>query len=539
MEEHREARGPKFKRFVFPADIRFGTTFSGNADFSEAVFKGDAVFVAATFRRSANFRGTTFASHADFHQARFMGETSFSQCVFEGLADFRATFSGEVRFIETAFRGFAFFRKSTFDGEAVFRRATFNGKADYWGTTFGYVADFRDTTFEAEAKFFTTFQGEAKFSKATFAGVAAFREATFADRTYFRAATFAGVADFREATFADRTDFWEATFAGTANFRVAIFENEVHFSDATFAGRALFLNTRFMADTSFSMAAFKVQALFASRSESDRLFAGLHKDAVVNFTDITYDPENPPRFKYTDFSKCRFLGTDLLHLDFTGVQWCTSVPHVLWYRRYGLYEEVDNENAQGEKWTDATKDSIPSRFRTWASPRGNEQDHAEGDTSSVRPWAEIERMYRELKHNYEKQQDYPRAGDFHVGEKEARLRHETRWGMKTLLRVYRSVSIYGERATPAALWLTLLIIVSAVGYLTLGVTPGENAEPLSAGVLADWGRALLLSLESTFFPVQSAGFEVLGVRFLNVFQRIASPILIALLALALRQRVRR
>jgi hypothetical protein len=57
--------------------------------------------------------------------------------------------------------------------------------------------------------------------------------------------------------------------------------------------------------------------------------------------------------------------------------------------------------------------------------------------------------------------------------------------------------------------------------------------------LTDWWRALVLSGEATLFPVRSAGFENDGPRALNLVQQGLSPILLALLALALRQRVKR
>jgi hypothetical protein len=67
----------------------------------------------------------------------------------------------------------------------------------------------------------------------------------------------------------------------------------------------------------------------------------------------------------------------------------------------------------------------------------------------------------------------------------------------------------------------------------LGAAPGDPHEALS-GV-----QALLFSFEATFFPFRPGNLEDEWARALNLFQRLVSPLLLALLALALRQRVKR
>lgn len=112
-------------------------------------------------------------------------------------------------------------------------------------------------------------------------------------------------------------------------------------------------------------------------------------------------------------------------------------------------------------------------------------------------------------------------------------------GPCVLLNIYRALSKYGERASPAALWLTVIVIACMIGYVFLGAMPGSESPPLSPGSSADWIRGFAISMETTFFPVESAGFQDVWPRLLNVIQRILSPPIIALLVLALRQRVKR
>lgn len=50
---------------------------------------------------------------------------------------------------------------------------------------------------------------------------------------------------------------------------------------------------------------------------------------------------------------------------------------------------------------------------------------------------------------------------------------------------------------------------------------------------------LRMSLEASFYPVRPIGFEDLGFHILSVIQRLFSLLLLALLALALRQQVNR
>jgi hypothetical protein len=78
-----------------------------------------------------------------------------------------------------------------------------------------------------------------------------------------------------------------------------------------------------------------------------------------------------------------------------------------------------------------------------------------------------------------------------------------------------------------------LIPAFALLYFALGATTCIPCEPVS------YPDGLLSSLESTFYPVQSVGFIGFWPQFFSIVQRVISPILIALLALALRQRVKR
>jgi hypothetical protein len=96
-------------------------------------------------------------------------------------------------------------------------------------------------------------------------------------------------------------------------------------------------------------------------------------------------------------------------------------------------------------------------------------------SGEVHLWERGERLYRQLKQNYEDQRDYERASDFHYGEKEMRRRSPgTPRGLKALLWLYKVASGYGEHVLPPLLWLVGLLVVATLTYLEWGLVP-KNA----------------------------------------------------------------
>jgi len=363
-------------------------------------------------------------------------------------------------------------------------------QSDFQDATFLRPVSFRSVLFRSrnagESLNFrhATFHEEAKFIGAKFENGVSFSGATFQEKVDFTGATFEEVNSFMETTF-KRANFTRISVAGDITFaRSFQRDREVRFESAWFLGA-------------------NVQGKLRFRGESldNCMFAG----GTVRFDQVEQSPEARISFKNADLSRAHFLGTNVQSIEFTGVKWCRVPGNQEWFDRAGLYDEVREE----------------------------------GETFS-KPWPGIERLYRQLKKNYEERGDYPRAGDFHIGEKEMRRRNpETRWGPRLLLNIYRALSKYGERALPAVLWLIGIVLVCMTAYVSLGAMPGGKPTPLSPWRIADWIRGLTISMETTFFPVQSAGFRDAWPRLLNVIQRILSPPIIALLVLALRQRVKR
>jgi len=468
----------------------------------------------------ADFQDQEFTDKADFTSVTFQVTANFQNAVFKDGVDFRlSTFKQNVQFDQTIFEKKARIDEARFESQAIFRKATFRKRPSFNGAIFTGEVDFSETTFVDGAAF-------AHIYRLSLGG-----EHTGSTKSVTQ---FEGETVFKGAIFEGRTTFWGTQFTGQASFNQTMFAAEVQFGDCRFAANADFSNARFVQGARFSHGtSFAEKAVFKqSAFEGDVWFVGENIEArifsgcEVVFEEVTYNSPSTIRFRYADLGRCRFLGTDLRRVDFMGVRWCERVGSSEWFNRQGLFEEIATEDRRGNPWRDN---------------RAGKEKFADGatDEPEVRPWPEIERLYRELKVNYENRGDYPRAGDFHIGEKEARRQYESRCGMKVLLFLYRALSKYGERATPAALWLTGVVLVSLLSYVFLGATPQGSTDSLAFSSPAGWGEALQISLNATFFPIEPAGFESFWPNLINIIQRILSPILIALLALALRQRVRR
>ncbi len=269
-------------------------------------------------------------------------------------------------------------------------------------------------------------------------------------------------------------------------------------------GDADFGSAKFSGKTNFSKSKFLGRTLFISRKKDNRIiqiFCLTEPEAVIDFRDVVIEPPDGIIFRDADLTKCRFLGTDLRKAEITGARW----PKI--GGRYGVYDEI-------------------------APLRGGE----------TRSWPHIERLYRELKQNYEDRRDYERASDFHYGEKEMRRKQETSWGLWSWLTLYKYVAGYGERYWRPLLWAGGLLAVSTAAYLWWGLLRSRGAGPVSDPVLhwtkacdaALYGlRVMTLLKPDDFVPIGFWG------KLINTLQSVLGPILIGLFALALRQRLKR
>ena len=426
----------------------------------------------------------------------------FRMIVFPAEVNFNsATFSEQVDFYGTTFSKQADFRGATFSEQADFTGVAFSEQANFIEVAFSKQADFTEATFSEQPIFFgAEFSKQAIFFRATFSKQADFRAATFSKWANFIGAEFSKQADFYRATFSGQADFHGATFSGQANFYGAEFSEQACFSDATFSERVDFRAALFAGYIDFNSASFLAKTIFLGRTEENQRIP-VFSNAEVAFKDVNIDPPDALIFKDADLSKCCFQGTDLRQVELTGVSW----PKI--GKRFGVYDE-----------------KVPLETGV-----------------TTRPWEHIERIYRQLKQNYEDQRDYERAGDFHYGEKEMRRQNKkTPFGLKFLLTLYWVISGYGERCIRPLICAAILLVASTFGYLALGIAPSQTAAPLTLTSPADWLRVALYGLQ-TMTLLKPTDLTPIGLAAasLKVFQSFSGPIIFGLFALAIRQRLKR
>lgn len=414
------------------------------------------------------------------------------------------------------------YRYLVFPEPAYFSGATFDSEADFYGATFTVWADFSNATFNKRAnflgaKFYAT--AAANFTDVKFNDDVDFGNAKFCDGARFSQAKFTGWADFSGGKFTKQVDFSGAEFKGPVEFCVrsfyeAKFEDtrfarEADFFCATFTARANFFRARFAEGADFSGVKFARDkevvfrgtrflgvTLFAS-TEEDGDPAEIFSKADVDFSEVIIAPLDALIFRNADLQKCRFLNADLRKAEFT---------HVKWHEKWGHLRVYDQEVA--------------------------EQKHEKDK------WSHIEQLYRQLKQNYEDRRDYEHARHFHYGEKEMRRRN-SRWGLWILLSVYRCVSGYGESALCPFLWAVVLLATSSAAYLcgSLLHVNKDASSILDPTSMRDVGlyslRVMTLLRPNDFMPNGFWG------NFVNMLQSIFGPLLFALFALALRQRLKR
>jgi len=435
---------------------------------------------------STNFGRMVFPYQINFYRVTFSEWADFSWTEFKKGAIFDGvTFQKGANFALAKFFEDATFVKTTFSDYAWFNKALFAGEANFWDASFSR-ADFRGAKFEKNTEF-----GSAKFSDAT-----RFHQTEFKGEAHFSDASFDGIVLFSSITFPEDALFDSARFIEQASFRRVSFTKDANFTRAIFSKEGEFLGTDFNKIANFADARFLGPTIFTG-SNGNPVFLG---EAI--FTKVISNPGDALRFIEADLSRCRFLGTDVRKVHFLGVRWARIGG------RDGIYDEI--------------------------APQVHGEEH---------PLAQIEELYRELKQNYEDRRDYERAGDFHVGEKEIRLRNpKTDRYLKLLLALYKLVSGYGENYRRPLLWLGILWVYTSTSLLAGGLTMQRSNESLllSLNSLPHWGWALLYGLKTIFhLPANDFAPEGLFGHIIHALASILGPVLIALFGLALRQRLKR
>jgi uncharacterized protein YjbI with pentapeptide repeats len=297
------------------------------------------------------------------------------------------------------------------------------------------------------------FPGQISFHGHIFVNPAEFQLANFNQEADFSDTIFAEMAEFDGATFSRQANFHHATFNRRVDFHGAIFAQGVYFGSAYFGSEADFYRTTFIQDAVFIFAIFGGPARFVELNPQREGMPLPPSEPSGIFFGIQLCKDPPLLFQDLSLSRFQFERTDLRWVEFRHVQW-----H-LWGGRQAIYDEVllrqeEKDNPWFWKWL-----LYYAPYAKAPSPCGDK-------------CGEVERLYRNLKINYEIQGDYKNSGDFHYGEMEMHRRaSKWRWFPFYWYNLYWFLSGYGERPSRAfgLLGLFLFGIAGLICWLGLEI----------------------------------------------------------------------
>lgn len=395
-----------------------------------------------------------------------------------------------------------------FPSDVDFRGKVFETPVVFMGVIFTGSARFGDCTFKENAYFMSDYFNFAELTRGigriVFTKDAGFVDARFEKDALFEGAHFKKRALFTNAIFNRQASFTGVHFFAASHFSKASFNEKTSFEGASFEGNANFSWATFRGKTVFSGPSFN---LGASLSDLE------HR---ADFRWLNIDEKSAIEFRGVDLSRALFSHTDLTRPEFIDVRWA---------RRRGMNRVFDEHQA-------------------WSRRPGRGRSHRI-DQADIQ-WGDLEQLYRALKQNYEDRRDYGRAGDFHYREKQMRKRNpSTIPSDKILLWLYWALSGYSERIWPPVVWLILIVILCSFFYLITGLHPKDGGQTIVWGqkITGNWGgfkEAILYSARTSFFlKPEDLALSSTGAKAINLVQTVLSPILLALLGLAIRQRMQR
>ena len=426
---------------------------------------------------------------------------NFAHFVFPFRADFRSGLPGPANFGYACFLEGGTFAQTTLSSGGNFRNAEFYGEADFQGVIFQGDVNFSGAKFAEQATFVgATFHGRTTFLETQFLKNVLFLNCRFESFAGFRNVTIQGSTNFSLASFSKRAEFNFVTFGGDTLFQESRFEQGVDFRATVFKGRRAV----------FMLSQFRGYSVFSSRHLETEILP-IFRGVEVNFRSVIIDPTEGIAFRGADFSECLLLETDLRKVELTDVTW-PKVGYKIVGQRIGVYDETVSRR----------QESRP-------------------------PWGRMERLYRELKQNYEDRRDHSRAADFHYAEKEMRrMNPDTPLGLRVLLTTYWLLSGYSERYLRPLIWFLALLLGSSLGYMQCGLRLKEGAAVLRAETwsisldhLWPWAKTLFYSFRVMTLLRPEDLIPIGYSKAIHSAQSLLGPLFLGLFGLAIRQRLRR
>ncbi|MFF7780423.1 pentapeptide repeat-containing protein [Streptomyces tanashiensis] len=443
-----------------------------------------------------------------------------------------------------------------------------------------------------------TFIGDALFDWVNFTDDASFLGATFTGNAWFDWATFTGNAQFNAATFTANASFQGTTFTGEGVwFKSVRFERISHFGPLVCQEKIDLSGTFFEAPVTVEIAAPEVSCV-RTRWESTatlRLrYATVDLDAAVlsslvavtahpapftiDFLGLAVEVDENTVARFTDGDSgvriASVTGVDAAHLVLTDTD-LTDCRFTGAFRLDQLRLEGNCKFAEPPKRQRWTQRRVLAEEHHWralttrdpAPPRGWTRGPHHPDRSLTPGPKQLAPAYRALRKATEDAKNEPDAADFYYGEMEMRRHDRDRpWGERALLSLYWAISGYGLRASRAltgllvAMGLTVVLLMmvglpaqpavqritgTVTGGQTVALTtraPAPRGTPPGAWVdRFSWRRAeraARTAVNSVVFRSAGQGLTLPG-TYIEMASRVAEPVLLALVLLALRGRVKR
>lgn len=270
---------------------------------------------------------------------------------------------------------------------------------------------------------------------------------------------------------------------------------------------------------------------FPHKREDVKVFHLFYGEA--NFSDITFSEPKKVLYRGVNLENSSFRGTDLRGVTFIGNNW-----YQVRLQRNGLKDEI--------KFLDTTE---------YYSRR------------ELLPG--LESTYRNIRFSLEENKDFELANDFFIGEMNAK-RRQMHWWKRwffSILAIYRMISNYGTSPSRVALVLFLTLLSHMVLIAYIAETPLYTSvnEVVSSDnsktIFHDWQyeisekifdklayeiiNSITYSIQT--LTLQKERVELIDAKetieanlaFVNTLYKLLGPIIIALFALTIRNRIKR
>jgi uncharacterized protein YjbI with pentapeptide repeats len=359
-----------FSDAIFARDFNCkAANFHGKASFVDAFFYGivdcqnaffgvnGAVFIKTHFYskeirfsnarfRFVSYRGAEFFGEADFSKTTYEKESYFTNVHFYKSIDFCESDFSVAVFIRTIFHESALFKnvkmhmasfqEVLFKNDVNFNETVFTGTVFFNNAKFTKLAEFSNTEFKSHSIQFKNvqFAGSTFFSKSRFHGSTLFSKSLFTgDQLIFQESNFLENVYFvNSKIYAQDIDFHEIVVHGSSNFQGAEFHGYTIFSESRFLQKSDFSNANFHSDADFFHVSYQDHAIFSETCfMKDVEFSRSMFYANADFSGIMFQ-------QLTDFSGSSFRGK----ADFSKAVFQSEslLKNILFYKECNFFEAV-------------------------------------------------------------------------------------------------------------------------------------------------------------------------------------------------------